>query len=84
MSIKKGHFKTKGVPELWDELKKGLRLMMTPTAIAKLDELAREYGLSKSELVERIARGWIPLGKMQEPSSEPEADSTETHSALVA
>ena len=68
---KKGYPNTPGIPELWDEVKKKVGIVLTPTAIAKLDELARHYGLSKSELIERIARGWIPLGKMQEPSSEP-------------
>jgi len=81
---KKGYPNKPGIPEIWDEVKKKVGIVLTPTAIAKLDELARHYGLSKSELIERIARGWIPLGKMQEPSSEPEADSTEPHSALVA
>ncbi len=43
MSQKKGHFNQRGVPELWDEMKKGVKIMMTPTAIVKLDELARWY-----------------------------------------
>ncbi len=52
---------TKGEPELYDEKKKPLNLAMTPTGAKQLDALAKQMGLTRSEFVERIARGIIPL-----------------------
>lgn len=52
---------TKGEPELYDEKKKPLNLALTPTAAKMLDELAAKVGLTRSEFVERVARGLIPL-----------------------
>lgn len=52
---------TKGEPELYDEKKKPLNLALTPTGAKMLDELATKMGLTRSEFVERIARGIIPL-----------------------
>lgn len=52
---------TKGEPELYDEKKKPLNLAMTPTGAKKLDAMAKNLGLTRSEFVERIARGIIPL-----------------------
>lgn len=52
---------TKGEPELYDEKKKPLNLALTPTGAKMLDELAEKLGLTRSEFVERIARGLIPL-----------------------
>lgn len=52
---------TKGEPELYDEKKKPLNIAMTPTGAKMLDDLAKNMGLTRSELVERIARGIIPL-----------------------
>ncbi|MEH2334945.1 MAG: ribbon-helix-helix protein, CopG family [Nostoc sp.] len=57
----KGSKRVKGVPELQDEMKTRVNLSITPTAIQKLDLMAAQRGISKSELVERIARGQIPL-----------------------
>ena len=57
----KGQKKSKGVPELHDEVKKRVNLSLTPTAIAGLDKLAQEFDLSRSELVEQIGRGKLPL-----------------------
>jgi hypothetical protein len=34
---------------------------MTPTGAKQLDALAKQMGLTRSEFVERIARGIIPL-----------------------
>ena len=55
----KGQKKTKGTPELYNEVKKQVSLSLTPTAIVKLDELAKEHNLSRSEFVEQVARGLI-------------------------
>lgn len=52
---------TKGEPELYDEKKKPLNLAMTPTAAKMLEELASQMELTRSELVERVARGIISL-----------------------
>jgi len=60
--IKKGFKKAKGEPAFWDEMKSRCNLALTPTAIAGLDQLAQQRELSRSELVERIGRGVIPLG----------------------
>ncbi len=61
---------TKGQPELYDEKKKPLNLALTPTAAKKLDELAVKMGLTRSEFVERIARGIIPLHPDALPSDD--------------
>ncbi|MBN3950472.1 MAG: ribbon-helix-helix protein, CopG family [Nostoc sp. NMS7] len=63
----KGSKRVKGVPELQDELKTRVNLSLTPTAIANLDVMAIERGISKSELVERIARRQIPLNDYRDP-----------------
>jgi hypothetical protein len=57
----KGHKRTKGVPELHNELKGRVNLSLTPQAVEGLDVLAAERGLSRSELVERIGRREIAL-----------------------
>jgi len=50
----------KGVPLDWDELKAKRCLTLTDTAWKQLDTQAKSLGLSsKSELIERIARGVI-------------------------
>lgn len=67
----KGSKRVKGVPELQDELKTRVNLSITPTAIQKLDLMAAERGISKSELVERIARGQIPLENDRNHSIDP-------------
>ena len=66
----KGKKTSQGYPELYDEVKKRVNLTLTPTAIAGLDELAKELHLSRSELVEQIARGIIPLAEQKSLSEE--------------
>ena len=66
----KGQKKSKGVPELHDEVKKRVNLSLTPTAIAGLDKLAEEFDLSRSELVEQIGRSTIPLAEQKSLSEE--------------
>ena len=58
---RKGLKITKGQPERYEEVKKPLNLALTPTGAKMLDELAAQIGLTRSELVERIARRSIPL-----------------------
>ena len=68
--MSKGKKTSKGYPELYDEVKKRVNLSLTPTAIAGLDELAQELGLSRSELVEQVGRGLIPLAEQKSLSEE--------------
>ena len=58
---KKGQKNLRGKPEKWDELKKRVNITLTPTSINGLDALATSLGISRSELVERIGRGVIPI-----------------------
>ena len=57
----KGKKNQKGQPEKYGEMKKRVNFTLTPTGIARLDGLASQMQLSKSELVEQVARGVIPL-----------------------
>ena len=68
--MSKGKKTSKGYPELYDEVKKRVNLSLTPTAIAGLDELSQELDLSRSELVEQIGRGLIPLAEQKSLSEE--------------
>lgn len=66
----KGQKKSKGVPELYNEVKKRVNLSLTPTAIAGLDKLSQELHLSRSELVEQVGRGSIPIAEQHSLSEE--------------
>lgn len=46
-------------PEMYDEMKKRCNLSLTQVAINGLDALAKLHGISRSELVERFARGQL-------------------------
>ncbi len=48
-------------PYYYDEKKEQGSIMLTPTAWAKLDEIAEKAGLSRSEFLERALRGLIPF-----------------------
>lgn len=68
----------RGRERFYDEAKRDMNLKMTPTAIEMLKEKADAMGLSRSELVERIARGTVPLdldlamlGELSARSSRP-------------
>lgn len=52
---------------LYGEPKKPTIFSLTPTASEKLDLLAAEFALSRSELIEQIARGIIPVGSPDLP-----------------
>jgi len=58
--------RTKGEPAFYDEMKKRVGMTLTPTAIEGLDYHANVWNVSKSELVEQIGRGIIPLPRPQE------------------
>ncbi|MDJ0569937.1 MAG: hypothetical protein QNJ53_12950 [Pleurocapsa sp. MO_192.B19] len=66
----KGQKKLKGIPEIHNEVKKRVNLSLTPTAIAGLDKLSKSINLSRSELVEQIGRGLIPLVEQVSLSEE--------------
>jgi hypothetical protein len=48
-------------PAFYDEMKKRVGISVTPTALEGFDEHATTWDVSKSELIERIGRGIIPL-----------------------
>lgn len=73
---------TKGEPELYDEKKKPLNIAMTPTGAKMLDDLAKNMGLTRSELVERIARGIIPLQTNCSETDEDDLGKSEEQSKL--
>jgi hypothetical protein len=58
---RKGVKSMRGQPEMYDELKKIVTVSLTPTAVAGLDQYARDRSISRSELVERIGRQVIKL-----------------------
>lgn len=57
----KGVKSMRGQPEMYDELKKIVTVSLTPTAVAGLDQYARDRSISRSELIERIGRQVIKL-----------------------
>jgi len=61
---RKGLKSLKGQGELYDEPKARWGLSLTPTAVKGLDELAEEFNISRSELVERIGRKIIMISKV--------------------
>lgn len=63
MPGKKGTPGQKGIqgPEMYDEHKKRVNISLTPTAVERLDALAGSMDVSRSELIEQVARGTIPL-----------------------
>lgn len=66
--MKKGgrRSRIKGEPAFYDEMKKRVGMTLTPTAIEGFDKHAAAWDVSKSELIERIGRGIIPLLSPQE------------------
>jgi hypothetical protein len=58
---RKGLKSTRGQPEHYSEIKKGVSIGITPTALAGLDELSQQRAISRSEMIERIGRGTIKL-----------------------
>lgn len=51
-----GRKRLKGQPEIHNELKKPVAVTLTPTAISYLDDEAKRRGISRSELIEQLAR----------------------------
>lgn len=57
----KGVKSMRGRPEIYDEVKEKITFSLTPTAVKALNQYAASLNISRSELVERLARGLIPL-----------------------
>lgn len=55
------HKSMRNQPEIYDEIKQVRSFSLTKTAINELDSVTKIYGISRSELVEQIARGLIKL-----------------------
>ncbi|BBD63544.1 CopG domain protein DNA-binding domain protein (plasmid) [Nostoc sp. HK-01] len=58
---RKGLKSMRGQPEAYDELKKIVSVSLTPTALAGIDKISRDYKISRSELLERIGRSIIQI-----------------------
>ncbi len=58
---RKGHKSRAGVGDSYGEVKKDINLTLTPTAIDALAKKAKFLGLSKSELIEKFARGELKI-----------------------
>ena len=65
----KGRKKLRGQPELYDEVKGQVNLSLTATGVQGLDTLAKKMGLSRSEFIEQIGRGILPVLSPQEKDS---------------
>jgi hypothetical protein len=63
---KKGHKSRAGIGDSYGEVKKDINLTLTPTAIEALAKKAKELGLSRSELVEKFARGESSINHNEE------------------
>ena len=61
---------TRGIPDIWDEVKKKVTMTLTPKAVTGLDALASEFKLSRSEFVERVGRGIIQVVKATDDQQE--------------
>lgn len=44
-------------PGTWGESKVRVQIMLTPTALSKVDEAADELRITRAELLERVIRG---------------------------
>ncbi len=60
----------KDQPAIYDEMKTRATMTLTPTAIKELDKKATELGITRSELVERFARGIIELPQQEQLSKK--------------
>lgn len=65
-----GKKRIKGEPLFYDEVKKDTIFMLTNTARQQLEVRAKELGISRSELVERFARGLIGLPEQEQSAKK--------------
>jgi hypothetical protein len=59
---------------MYGEVKKPLTVSVTPTAVAGLNEQAKEFGISRSELIERIGRRLLVISNF---AAQPKATGDE-------
>lgn len=57
----------------WGEAKARFSIMLTPTAVNRMDERAKTLELSRSELLEQTARGLVPMSDTDPTKEEKEA-----------
>lgn len=76
-----GKKRIKGEGVYRDELKKTTAIVLTPTAILALDTRAHTLGLSRSELIERMARGELTMLPEQEETTKKRKRSQKLPSA---
>jgi len=67
---KEGIKSLRDVPEIYDEVKRQRCLALTDNGLKLLDELAKSFQLSRSELVERIGRGYISVVQFEKQELE--------------
>lgn len=67
---RKGHKSTVGIGDLYETPKVKLNLTVTDKAKSALQIRADELGISKSELIERFARGLIGLPEEEKPAKK--------------
>lgn len=58
-------------PKAYEEGKERVNVSLTPTAVQQLDSKAAQLNVSRSELVERFARGLIAADPNQQFLGEP-------------
>lgn len=63
---RKGHKSQPGVGDLYEEPKERTSIFLTKQAKSSLDSIATALGISRSELVERFARGTIKLPEQEQ------------------
>ncbi len=72
---RKGGRRVKGEGAMYNETKKFVTFTLTPSGIALLNALADQYDVSRSEFVEQVARGVIPVSdRNQKPKPEPDTN----------
>lgn len=59
MNNRRGKKQNQADKMAWGEVKERFSIMLTPTASQKIDARAKALGLSRSELLEQIARGMV-------------------------
>jgi hypothetical protein len=62
---RKGHKSQAGIGDLYESPKVKLNITVTEDAKTALDERAKQLGISKSELIERFARGIVGLPQQE-------------------
>jgi len=55
-----------GRPTTWNEKKTRTTMSLTPEAVERLESLSQKMGISKSEIIERFARGLLGIEELPE------------------